>query len=111
MSQIDWAYIQREWDWAGHIVEALVMAAIVTLIFRLILTWRAAGVAGLAFAAGHFHGREKRDYEISVQMPPPHLDGYLMWRWSWDQATDFWPTALVCLALIALIAYRAKRRK
>lgn len=24
---IDWNYVQRHWDWAGHILEALVVAA------------------------------------------------------------------------------------
>ncbi|WP_275790753.1 hypothetical protein [Pararhizobium gei] len=94
--ELDWNDIQRNWDWAGHIVEALIMAVILTFVFRLTLPWRVAGIAALAFAAGHFHGREKRDYEVSVHMAPPHLEGYFMWRWSWDQMTDFWPAALVC---------------
>ncbi|WP_320201996.1 hypothetical protein RMR16_004360 [Agrobacterium sp. rho-13.3] len=101
---IDWAYIQRYWDWAGHMLEAVIMAAVVAVLLRLLLNWREAGIAGLAFAAGHFHGREKRDYEVSVHMKPPHLDGYYLWNWSWDNATDFWPTALLCVGLIWWVA-------
>lgn len=52
------------------------MAAIVAVLFKPFLDWRVCYVIGLAFAAGHFHGREKRDYEMAVNMPPPHLDGY-----------------------------------
>lgn len=80
------------------------MAAIVAVLFRFFVTWRIAGMIGLAFAAGHFHGREKRDYEVSVQMPPPHLEGYYFWNWSWDGLTDFWPTAVVCVFLILALA-------
>jgi len=79
------------------------MAGVVAIIFRLLLTWRIALIAGLAFAAGHYHGREKRDYEVSVDMPPPMLDSFQFWHWSWDQTTDFWPTAVVCLLIIFLL--------
>lgn len=103
---IDWTYIQDHWDWAGHILEAVIMAAIVALLFRLLVSWRIAWIIGLAFAAGHFHGREKRDYEVSVEMLPPHLEGYYFWNWSWDGLTDFWPTALVCVLLILPLARR-----
>ncbi len=88
-----------QFDWLGHIVEALVMAGIVGVAAMALYERRVAVLIGLAFAGGHFHGREKRDYEISVHMPPPHLDAYLMWRWSWDQMTDFWPAALVVLTI------------
>lgn len=103
---IDWTYIQDHWDWAGHILEAVIMAAIVAVLFRLLVSWRMAWIIGLAFAAGHFHGREKRDYEVSVEMPPPHLEGYYFWNWSRDGLTDFWPTALVCVLLILPLARR-----
>ncbi len=96
----DWAYIQQNWDWAGHMLEAVIMAGVVAVLARFILNWRDAGLVGLAFAAGHFHGREKRDYEVSVHMPPPHIEGYYFWNWSWDHTTDFWPTALLCVGLI-----------
>lgn len=99
---IDWTYIQENWDWAGHILEAVIMAAVVACLFRPFSSWRTSWPLGLAFAAGHFHGREKRDHEISVHMQPPHLDGYYFWNWSWDSSTDFWPTALVCVGLIVL---------
>ncbi|OJF94980.1 hypothetical protein [Pararhizobium antarcticum] len=102
---IDWTYLQQNFDWLGHIIEAIVMAAIFALAAALLYERRIAILLGLAFAAGHFHGREKRDYEISVDMPPPHLDGYLMWQWNWDQMTDFWPAALVLLAL-SFLFYR-----
>jgi hypothetical protein len=104
---IDWDYIQQNWDWAGHIVEGLVMAGVVTLLARVTQSWRVAAYIGLAFAIGHFHGREKRDYEIHVHSLPPQLDGYLMWRWTWDNATDFWPVALVLLAIMLLIRFRS----
>lgn len=100
--KIPWTYIQSRWDWLGHIVEALVMSIVTAALFALAFPINTALLLGLAFSAGHFHGREKRDYEISEEMQPPHLKGYLMWRWNWDQATDFWPTACV-LALIALL--------
>lgn len=106
---IDWSYIQQNYDWLGHIVEAIVMAAIFALVAMLFYERRVAILVGLAFAAGHFHGREKRDYEVSVNMPPPHLDGYMMWRWSFDQATDFWPVAFVLFALSLLVYWRARR--
>ncbi|HCV71195.1 MAG TPA: hypothetical protein DHE23_06315 [Agrobacterium sp.] len=98
--------MQDHWDWAGHILEAVIMAAIVAVLLRLLVSWRMAWIIGLAFAAGHFHGREKRDYEVSVEMPPPHLEGYYFWNWSWDGLTDFWPTALVCVLLILPLARR-----
>lgn len=104
--QIDWNYIQANWDWAGHILEAIGMAAVVAVLARLLFPWRSAFIIGLAFAIGHFHGREKRDFEISIQMPPPHLRGYLMWDWNWDQVTDFWPTAFICFMLLLLVRHR-----
>jgi MFS superfamily sulfate permease-like transporter len=103
---IDWTYIQENYDWLGHMVEALVIALVVALISRVLYRWRISLVIGLAFAMGHFHGREKRDYEVSVHMPPPHLDGYRMWDWSWDQMTDFWPTAFLLMALLFLVIRR-----
>lgn len=99
---IDWAYLQRDWDLAGYMLEAVVMAIVVAVLMRVLMTWRDCGLAGLAFSAGQFHGREKRDYETSVQMPPPHIDGYYVWNWSWDQTTDFRPTALLCVGLMLL---------
>jgi hypothetical protein len=101
--QIDWSYIQANWDWAGHILEAFGIAAVVSALARLLFPWRSAFIIGLAFAIGHFHGREKRDFEISVHMPPPHLRGYLMWDWHWDQATDFWPAAVLCFIVLLLV--------
>ena len=105
---IDWIYIQQNFDWLGHMVEACVMAAVVALIACPVHRWRDAAIIGLAFAMGHFHGREKRDYEVSVHMPPPHLDGYRMWDWSWDQMTDFWPTAVLMMLLLFLVARRMR---
>jgi hypothetical protein len=108
--QIDWNYIQSNWDWAGHIVEALVMTGVVTILALSLFKWRLAVISGLAFSIGHFHGREKRDFELSVHMPPPHLRGYFMWDWSWDQATDFWPVALVCVGLLIMVSCFLVRR-
>lgn len=103
---IDWSYIQEHWDWAGHIIEAVAIAIVVSILFRTFLNWRLSFLLGLAFAAGHFHGREKRDYEISVMMPPPQIEGYYFWNWSWDGLTDFFPAALVCLVLIVALKPR-----
>ena len=102
---IDWTYIQSHFDWLGHVAEALIIAGVVALAGMAIYERRVAVLIGLAFAAGHFHGREKRDYEISVKMEPPHLEGYLMWRWSWDQMMDFWPVAIVIL-VVSVLLYR-----
>lgn len=99
----DWAYIQEHWDWLGHIVEALAMAGIVACLMAWLHGWRLALLFGLIFAVGHFHGREKRDYEISMLMQPPHLEGYLIWRWGWDQATDFWPVLIIACAIGAIV--------
>ena len=107
---MDWSYIHQQWDWVGHMVEASVMAGTVALAAMALYERRVAILVGLAFAAGHFHGREKRDYEISVDMKPPHLDGYLLWNWSWDQATDFWPAALLMLCL-SVFVYRGRNPK
>ncbi len=100
---VDWAFIQSNYDWLGHIVEGVGIALVVVLLARLLFAWRIAAVVALAFAIGHFHGREKRDYEISVDMPPPHLEAYFLWQWSFDQMTDFWPVALVLLAVMIVI--------
>ncbi|WP_312415872.1 hypothetical protein [Shinella sp.] len=104
--QIDWDYIQANWDWAGHIVEAFAIAAVVGVLMRPLFPWSPAIIVGLAFAAGHFHGREKRDFEINVHMLPPHLRGYLMWDWNWDQVTDFWPAAFACFVALLLVRQR-----
>jgi hypothetical protein len=104
----DWQYIQNNFDWLGHIIEALCIAGVVTVLGLVLFKRRTALIIGLAFASGHFHGREKRDFEVSVHMRPPHLEAYEMWRWSWDQATDFWPVAIVMLVLL-LLAVRWKR--
>lgn len=105
---INWNFLQEHWDWAGHIVEAGIIAALVAVLFRIMLAWKISLIVGLAFAAGHFHGREKRDYEVSVHMPPPHLKGYYMWDWSWDGITDFWPTAILCVLVIYLISRKIR---
>ncbi|MGV2104254.1 hypothetical protein [Rhizobium sp. 21-4511-3d] len=106
--QLDWSYIQANWDWAGHMVEAIAIAAVFGLIMRFVFRWRMALMLGLAFAAGHFHGREKRDFEISQHMPPPQLRGYFLWEWSWDQATDFWPAAILCLVFLMAVGWRLR---
>ncbi|KQZ41862.1 MULTISPECIES: hypothetical protein [unclassified Ensifer] len=108
--EIPWHYIHENFDWLGHIVEALCIAAVVAVPGMLFYSRRDAVIIALAFGAGHFHGREKRDYEISVHMPPPHLEAYNFWLWNWDQATDFWPVALVVFALLLLIARKQKGR-
>lgn len=103
---IDWNFIQDQWDWLGHVVEALA----ISVIFMVALLWRHGwqnGLAiGLAFAAGHFHGREKRDYEVAASLSPPHLEGYLIWRWQWDQASDFWPVFIVSVVLGYILQLR-----
>lgn len=105
---MDWSYIQSHFDWLGHIVEALVMTAVVTALLWWRTGARTAFLMGLAFAVGHFHGREKRDYEVSVHMAPPHLEAYYVWRWGWDMATDFWPV-LLTMGGIAFVVASHKR--
>ncbi|PST24229.1 hypothetical protein C7U60_09355 [Mesorhizobium plurifarium] len=107
---IPWGYIQRHFDWLGHVVEGFCIAAVVALLFMVVAPRRLALIIGLAFAAGHFHGREKRDFEISANLQPPHLEGYKMWKWSWDQATDFWPTALVLVCVIFALLPKWRRK-
>ena len=93
-------------DWLGHIVEAAVMASVVSGITYASL-WLMFGTSfyltpwlvGGAFAVGHFHGREKRDCEVRLHMKPPHLDGYKFWLWNKDELTDFFPV----LGLYALL--------
>lgn len=100
------AFLQKH-DWLGHIVEAIVISAVAAGIayvssgFRYYLT---SLLVGGAFAAGHFHGREKRDYEVSVQMKPPHLEAYKTWLWNKDQLTDFLPVlAIYCIFFLYAI--------
>lgn len=102
--EIPWRYIHENLDWLGHVVEALCIAAVLAALGLTFFKRRDAVIMGLAFGAGHFHGREKRDFEISVHMPPPHLDGYKFWLWNWDQTTDFWPVAIVVFVLLLLYA-------
>ena len=103
-----WQYVHDIFDWLGHVVEALCIATVLTGLGLAFFKRRTALIIGLAFASGHFHGREKRDFEIATRMPPPHLDAYKMWNWSWDQATDFWPVAAVTFVLL-IMTVRYKR--
>lgn len=99
---MNWQKIFVRFDWLGHIIEAVIMAAVVALLFfglGVRISVPVAILIGGAFAVGHFHGREKRDYEVSVRMTPPHLKGYLIWRWSKDQLTDFLPVVVVFLVV------------
>lgn len=98
-------FLQRH-DWLGHVVEAIFMAVVVAVLAALVVqAFVVAVVGGLFFAAGHFHGREKRDYEVKNAIPPPHLSGYLIWRWSWDQLTDFVPVALLMVMAAWLLTH------
>lgn len=101
---IPWHYIQENFDWVGHIIEAICISVVVAVLGFKLFGRRDALIIGFAFASGHFHGREKRDYEISVQMPPPHIEAYKFWLWNWDQTTDFWPVAILVLVLLLFIA-------
>ena len=92
-----------EYDWLGHIAEAFAMATIVFLLFLPLQPIRVAIIAGAMFAVGHFHGREKRDYEVSVHAPPPQLDAYQIWLWSYDQLSDFLPVLAVGAAVCATV--------
>lgn len=94
---MDMAFIQKYFDWLGHIIEAAVIALVlaVPLAFATPISFATAYLITGFGACMHFHGREKRDYEVSVKMRPPHLKGYLMWKWNLDQQTDFWPVVLV----------------
>ncbi|QWY83589.1 hypothetical protein [Rhizobium phage RHph_X2_26] len=113
------AFVQRYLDWAGHIVEAVAIAAVVALVlagFVALLalcglcaavpfSWHFYALLGAAFATGHFHGREKRDCEVRLKMHPPHLKAYLFWLWSLDEHTDFWPVVGVFLACVAAVVF------
>lgn len=103
---MDWQKLLIRFDWLGHIIEAICIAIAVALMFIAIgADLRGSLVIGGTFAVGHFHGREKRDYEVSVGMRPPHLKAYLLWRWSKDQLTDFLPVlAVFFLFLIVIFA-------
>ena len=92
---IDWQYIQNNFDWLGHIAEAFCIAAVVTVLGLALFKRRTSLIIGVAFASGHFHIRGKRDFEVSVRVSPSHLEGYEMWKWSWDQASAFWPVTIV----------------
>lgn len=95
-------FLQKYFDWLGHIIEAFVMALVIALpIFLFGIDFYTATLLSGMFAVGHFHGREKRDYEVHEHMKPPHLKGYLMWKWSFDNLTDFLPV----LAVFAAYAY------
>ncbi|MDW5317784.1 hypothetical protein [Rhizobium sp. PL01] len=78
---LDWQYIQNNFDWLGHIAESLCISAVATALGLVLFMRRTALIIGLVFASGHFHGQEKRDFEVSVQMHPPHLEAYEMWKW------------------------------
>lgn len=89
-------------DWLGHIAEAVVMAGIVFFIAYASsgFSWHLTSLlVGGAWAAGHFHGREKRDCEVRTRMQPPHLHAYKFWLWNKDELTDFFPV----LALFVLL--------
>lgn len=115
--KINWGFIQERFDWLGHIVEyiciALVVAAItagLTALLPLVFgpavpfTWGFYALLGSAFAAGHFHGREKRDCEVRLRMVPPHLKAYDFRLWSWDELTDFFPVLAVFAATVFIFA-------
>lgn len=95
---MDTKKLMLRFDWLGHIAEAAVMAAVIAVaLLAFDINFGNGLVIGGIFAVGHFHGREKRDYEVSVSMHPPHLTGYFLWRWSHDQLTDFLPVVAVFL--------------
>ncbi len=104
---IDWAYIQDRFDWLGHIIEATIQALIIAVFVWLFFStpFALAVVIGGAVAVGHFWGREKRDYEIEVHMPPPQLKSYFFWKWSWDGKTDFFPVLALYTLYIAWFAW------
>ena len=94
-------FIQKYLDWLGHIIEAIIMAAVLAFFVLPFVKdyYTAVLVTGLA-SCQHFFGREKRDYEVHVHMKPPHIKGYIFWKWTWDNATDFWPVVIVYLIYV-----------
>lgn len=97
---MDTKKLMLRFDWLGHIAEAAVITAVIAVaLLAFGIDFGNGLVIGGIFAVGHFHGREKRDYEVSVRMHPPHLKGYLIWRWSKDQLTDFLPVVVVFLVV------------
>ncbi len=101
--EFSWQFIHQNFDWLGHIIEGLCIAVVVSLLGLALFKRRDAVIMALSFAAGHFHGREKRDVEIATHAPPPHLEAYNLWIWGWDQATDFWPVAAVMVLLVFIV--------
>ena len=92
-------------DWLGHIVEALVMAAIVALVNVWFFGWRIAIVIGCVGAGQHFYGREKRDCEVRTKMLAPHLKAYWPGFWNKDELTDFFPVVAVMLIIIGVVRF------
>jgi hypothetical protein len=92
-------------DWLGHIVEALVMAAIVAAVNLLVFDWKTAIVIGCVGAGQHFYGREKRDCEVRTKMAAPHLKAYWPGYWNKDELTDFFPVVAVMLIIIGVVRF------
>ncbi|MEX2741076.1 hypothetical protein AB3480_06465 [Rhizobium mongolense] len=90
-------------SWLGHIVEALAMWAIITALLWYPLGFFTASIVAAAFAAGHWHGREKRDHENEVGMKPPHLKAYLIWEWKGRNLLQCLPVVALAAIYIALI--------
>lgn len=96
----------QKYDWFWHIVEALCMALVFGAPWYFLLNdFAVAAAIGLAFGTGHFHGREKRDCEVKFKIPSPHLVSYDFRRWNYDQLTDFFPVAAVCITLMLVLLY------
>lgn len=106
--KINWSYIQENYDWLGHIVEMIAIAIVMTIVFfPLTLITGSVPMAvsmGISFAIGHFHGREKRDYEIHNSLKPPHLEAYKFWKWDHDGKTDFFPVLIVGIIILILLS-------
>lgn len=95
----------KKYDWFGHILEALVMAVIVTAVNLLFFDWKAAVAIGCVGAGQHFYGREKRDCEVRTKMLAPHLKAYWPGFWNKDELLDFLPVVGVMLTIIGIVLY------
>jgi hypothetical protein len=92
-------------DWLGHIIEMFAISLVVTALSYPILGLQWSFVAGLFWGMGHFHGREKRDCEVKLRMPPPHLKAYWFGYWNRDQLSDFAAPLISGIVALYIIFY------
>ena len=106
MFKLSWSMFGQKQDWLWHIVVMLVMSAIVaTLFYPVIQVTTLCAIFGIGWGIGHYHGRERRDCEVKLKMPPPHMKSFWFGYWNYDQLTDFFPVVAAGTSLLASILY------